>query len=370
MRSPLFRLSEAPEVLRFNTKPGDTAKYKVLNDVREFFSYSQQLTDNQHVITLIEKLLARCIFQVKISGHSIYSLLVTIKNNNPNGVGEEWYRQADRTYGLAESTIAWVRMSRAACDLHRNPGSNVEDIAKKWEVSGFELEQIHNWFIKRGIVHFGACQAKPRWYGQICDEETRFTDLTKEYMLHAGSKLSLPSFSYLSDIYEDRTVLVHQLLERAWIAVICTAHLPQVESLKLGKTYISKGLHHLAKLYTSTNKKQEWNEETQTYEIMELGLLNNPDMDESKHGCLSQHDDMFEEVELLHLLDSSVCPRHLDLIYALTGHHINPRFEAFATNKPDRRLAAFEFFKVSEAELKESILPLLGREDYASVVCE
>jgi hypothetical protein len=370
MRSPLFKLSENPEVLRFVTKPGDSAKNKVLRDVIDFFTYSEQLTNKQHVNSFIEKLLARCIYQVKISGHSLYSLLVAIKNNNPGPLGEEWYKQADRVYSFAESTLAWVRMSRAACNYHRHPESNPEEIASKWEVSVFELKQLNRWFIERGINHFGESEAKERWYGDICNEEDRFQDLTNEYLKHAGSKLALPSFSYLCDIYEDRMVLVHQLLERAWIAVICTAHLPQVESLKLGKTYISKGLFHLAKLYTSTNKKQQWNEELQTFEIMELAFLNDPERDESKHDCLRQMDQGFEEVELNHLLDESLSPRHLDVVHAILGQKVNPSFEKFAETKADRRLAAFEFFKVSESELRESILPLLGREDYVCVGCD
>ena len=368
MRHQLFTL-ETPVELRFTALPDDTARFSVLDDVKKFQEYSKSLLPNANrVDTLIERTLGHYLLNLPGAGDGrrLFQLRKEVEKENSKNLAKAWAEQYSQFQTITGSTRGWVRFSRACWNAIVRPDLSTEEIAKKWEVSAFEVSQMVSWYNKRGKSLYGEVPTiiSPEgyfWYGDICDEEARFNELHIELRNHASKKLASPSFSYLSDIYESRTELIYRLLDRAWHAILYTAHKPAVESLKLAKSYMNTGIHHLAAEITESNGKQVFNEQTGVYEIMELGLIDNPEMDESKHEFLKCEDEEFCNVEIKHTLETMLNPREHELVMVLGGFVINEQFEQFANSRPDRRVAAFEYFKVQEQDLKSFLPGLLTR---------
>lgn len=361
MRQQLFGLGEIVDFLQLDIPEAPANCYGIFPDIQKFIAYSQLLTNKIHVTSLIEKTLAYYLLGLPgiVNGRKLYQLRVQIRNDNPGEAGEAWFEQYETFQCQCYSTIYWIRFSRAIHATIENP-TRLKELAGYYNVSAEELRLVHEWYETRAKLAYGEKRPGNSWIAPICDEETRFRSLYHELFKHASRKLASPSFAYLSRIYEDRTVLIHVLLERAWTAVLITADQPEVNSLKLAKQYINTEIHHLAKYYTSTNKKQIWNPETQEYENMELNFFSNPEMDESKHACLAYKDPGYEEVEIFHTISQELSARELKLVQVLAGFEEHPEFELFAAQKVDRRMAAFEFFHVSEQTLGECLKPLLG----------
>ena len=361
MRQPIFS-GPIPVSLQFKTSPEDPAKLRVLDDVNTFVAYSQQLKDRTELIPLVEMTLGYMLLELpKIkTGREIYQLRLAIKKANPGPVGEMWYEQFGNFQEIIRNSRGWFHLGRALWQMVNMPDSSIGATAERFMVSEDELTQLVNWYHLRAKKFYGEAIDGSSWWGpDCCDEEDRFRAIYPELRKHANMKLASPSFSYLSDLYEDRNALIDQLIAaQGWYSVLITAHRPQVESLKMAKQNINTGIHHLAVEYTS-HGKQQWNETTKTYEVMELGLLSNQEMDESKHACLAEEDHGFEEVLLRADLEAHLNPREYQLVRVLGGMATHEAFENFAQSRPDRRLAAFEFFGIDMAELKVALLPLL-----------
>jgi len=368
MRPSLFSI-RTNDLLCFQPS-NESAKYQILGDIEKFRMYSSMLANQSHIDTLLEKTLAcyLCYLPQAPNGKEIYQLRVCIHKENsgedgkPTLESQAWYEQCGTFLALCYGSINWVRMSRAFCNMADNKNANVKEVAKRFDVCESELSQIFKWYTERGMALYGAKRTNASWWGPCVDEEERMNAIHHEAMKHASHKLSSGKFSYLSDLYEDRMVLIDELLQRIWQAVLYTVNKPEVESLKLAKSYINTEIHHLAHHYTSTNNKQLWNPISKKYDIMELQILSNPEMDESKHACLEDltQADEYREIEMNIDLEKHLSANELQLVRVLGSFDSDQGFEVFATNKPDRRMAAFEYFGVNEKRLKKSLAPLFS----------
>jgi hypothetical protein len=365
MRQQIFGLNSIPLAMLFHSDPLDTAEHQIISDIEKIYLYSKQLTNQLHVFTLIEKAIGFYLLwlpEIK-NGKQLYQLRVKIRNNNPGDVESLWYNQFGFFQECCYGTIRWIHFSRALHGVIEHPEDMVE-ICKTFSVSQSEIQQFYDWYLTRGKTNYGEKRPAPLWAQLECNEEDRFKELYTEFRNHASKKLASSKFSYLTNLYEERPVLIHQLLQRAWIAVVITAHKPIIDSLRLGKSYMNTFIHHLAASYT-TKGKQLLNPATGLYENQELQLLNDPNMDESKHLCLAQEDEGYAEVEMAHTLAQHLNAKELTLVQVLAGYVEHKSFEKFAETKPDRRLAAFEFFGVSPEDLRECLMPLFHLEAVA-----
>lgn len=362
MRLPLFKL-DTPESLKMHSEVTCNAKFKVLDDIQNFQNYSRQLLQNSlHVDTLIEKVISFHVLGLpKIaSGREIYSHRKQIEHGNTREISDQWVDQFTVFKTLVGYTLGWIRFSKACCQALSNPTQNTKDIATRWEISPFELNQLVVWYNTRGEKLYGIFNSSNlSWHEEICDEEARFKELYPELRNHASKKLAGPSFRYLSDLYEGRDELIWRLMDRAWQAILFTSHKPITESLKLAKAYINTEIHHIAIAITSSNNRQVYNSETNTYEIMELGLIDNQEMDASKHEFLWSEDEGFATSEIQHTLDTHLTPKENELVKVLGGFIENPEFEEYAKTKPDRRMACFEYYGIQEQDLKDFLPELL-----------
>ena len=210
-------------------------------------------------------------------------------------------------------------------------------------------------------------QASDWWDGEVCCEHSRYILLRQPIIEHASRKLATPSFKYLAEIYEDRSVILEELYEIAWPAILVTSHRSDIsESLRMAKSYINTRIHHLATRYTRDLKKQEWNAETESYESMEIPMFSDPDMDPSKHQCLIYEESEYSLQELLVSMEKHLNPKEFGVVSSLMRLKQDPEFEAFAETQPDRRLAAFQFYEVHESDLKKVIFPFIGKMEWAA----
>lgn len=354
--------------------------YGIVEAILALFEDSKPLTNTRPLYKLVDKALCRYALNAG-SGKSVYQTALEVRDNNTE-VGEAWYERYFHFRSLHENDVAWVRVNRA---LHLAIATNdVEAAAAKFGCDLMELTQLFNWYNTRVVPNpdlpkadlSGNCKkckackegltcTKPDtewWTGEVYDEASRFVDLYNDILKHCKKKLTEPGFRYLSDIYEDLDSLCTELAERGWPAVLVTSHRADAtESLKMAKAYINRYIHHLAIKYTQDQKRQVENKETGVFEIQELGLLDDSEIDASKMDTLAYIEEGYAEGELSHLLQQFLSPAELNVVNVLMQNVEDPEFEAYAANRRDRRLAAFAFFKVPERQLRETLLPLLGR---------
>ena len=353
-RVPLFKTQQ---VFEFHSKLEDDAKYKVISELEKYFELSNNLNNKEYVYSLIDRALGSFLGLPNTSdGRKLYQIRVHVFSENDDQAGEEWFKYAGILINMIRRSLPWTRLSRALSQVI--DGGDIKSACSKFKVSEFELKQFYSWYKERGSRIFGLKKFDKEWWESICDEEERFKAIYHEVVKHSSRKLANPNFRYLSDIYEDRSVLIQELVQKAWQAVVMTAHKPQVESLKLAKSYINSEVHKLASHYTNSQNKQVFNDESGVYEIQELQLLNNPEIDESKQVFLAYNDENYINFEIEHDLKNNLSDRQLKLVRVLSDAFVDPAFEIFATGK-DRRKAAFQYFKVDESKLKESLHHLL-----------
>jgi len=359
MRSTLFKTEQ---IVKFTSKPNETAKYSVFPDLEKYHRLSDKLVQKEHVIPLLEKTLGSFLNLPNTpDGRKLYQVRLNVFSENDSDAGAEWFQFAGILIYLIRRSLPWTRVSRALSKAIECPDEPLNAICDRFEVSEYEILELKRWYETRGIQMYGLKESNSEWWTQICDEEERFKAIYMDVVKHSSRKLAHPNFRYLSDIYEDRTVLIQELVQKAWQAVVMTAHKPQVESLKLAKSYINSEIHKLAVHYTKTQSRQTFNEETGMYEMQELQLINNPDIDEGKQIFLSDTDEEYHNFEVEHALEENLSERQLKLVRVLSDSFIDPAFEIFADGK-DRRKAAFQYFKVNEDELRESLGQLLNME--------
>lgn len=370
--------------------------YGIIEDILVLFEKSKSLTNTRPLYKLIDKALCRYVLNAG-SGKSVYQTALEVRDVNGGvekdpeklpTVGEVWYDDYFHFRSMHENDVAWVRVNRA---LHATIVSgDVKTSADKFGVDAVELEQLYNWYNTRVVPNpdlpkadvSGRCkkckackEGQPCtkldtewWTGGVYDEASRFLDLYSLILKHCKTELTKPGFRYLSDIYEDLESLMTELAERGWPAVLVTSHrADQVESLKMAKAYINRYIHHLAIKYTKDQKRQVENKETGVFEIQELSLLDDTEIDASKMGTLAVIDEGYGDSELLHTLTQYLSPAEMSVVNVLMDYEVSdPEFEAFAAGRRDRRLAAFAYFKVPERQLRETLMPLLGRKPVES----
>lgn len=355
-------LFKTEQVVKFTSKSGDTAKYCVFSDLEKYYELSSKLVQQEHVIPLLEKTLGSFLNLPNTpDGRKLYQIRLNVFSENDTEIGEEWFKYAGILIYLIRRSLPWTRVSRALSNAIERPNEPLNAICDRFEVSEYEIKELKSWYETRGIQMYGSKKADSEWWAEICNEEERFKAIYMDVVKHSSRKLAHPNFRYLSDIYEDRTVLIQELVQKAWQATVMTAHKPQVESLKLAKSYINSEIHKLAVHYTKTQSRQTFNEDTGMYEMQELQLLNNPDIDEGKQVFLSDIDEQYHNFEVEHALEENLSERQLKLVRVLSDAFIDPVFEIYADGK-DRRKAAFEYFKVNEDELRDSLEQLLDIE--------
>lgn len=362
MRNALFKTEQ---IVKFTSKPGETAKYCVFSDLEKYHVLSNKLTQQEHVTPLLEKTLGSFLNLPNTpDGRKLYQVRLNVFSENDGEAGEEWFTYAGILIYLIRRSLPWTRVSRALSQAIDCPQEPLKAICDRFEVSEYEIGQLKRWYETRAIKIYGVKAKNTEWWTDICNEEERFKAIYMDVVKHSSRKLAHPNFRYLSDIYEDRTVLIQELVQKAWQAVVMTAHKPEVESLKLAKSYINSEIHKLAVHYTGTQSRQTFNEDTGMYEMQELQLINNPDIDEGKQVLLSDTDDEYHNFEIEHALETNLSERQLKLVRVLSDAFIDPAFEIFANGKDgkERRNAAFEYFKVNECELRESLGQLLNVE--------
>lgn len=400
MNRPALVQIKMPKSIQ-DLQPQAGGGYKVLDSISNFVNITWALPNNKHHVNFLDKFLSHHLLYSG-SGKALYQL--SLQLSKENGMrGAEWYElYRDRFHPLSETDLAWTRMNRAIYRviLMEVP---VEEAAEKFEVNSSELELLIAWYWDR-FTHLGdltevisdpsgkshlitddngnkvellqmrACwnigESPEQWWdGVVIDEHSRYIDLRQPIIEHASRRLAGPSFKYLADIYEDRAVILEELFEIAWPAILVTSHREDsVESLKMAKSYINTRIHHLATRYTKDLKKQEWNEQSQTFESMEIPLFSDPDMDPSKHLCLTYDEEGFELQHLLMSMERHLTPKEYAVVAALMGINQDKDFEAFAKSQPDRRLAAFEFYEVHESQLRQLLAPFLGQVAWGSTI--
>ena len=363
--------------------------YGIVEDILVFLEKSKVLVTNNSLYVLLDKALCRYILNAG-SGKSVYQAAKDIARLQGSEIGDAWYEDYFHFRSLHENDVAWVRVNRA---LHNAIAfGDVEEAAAKFGCDTAELAQLYNWYHTRVVNspylakpdlsgNCRKCKAckegqpclKPDtswWTGEVYDEASRYLDIARDVRSHCRNTLNKPGFKYLSDIYEDLGSLITELSERSWPAVLVTSHREDpTESLKMAKSYINRYIHHLAIKYTQEQKRQVENEETGTNEIQELGLLDDTEIDASKMGALAYFEEGYGEGEMSQTLAQYLSPAELKVVNVLMETEVDPGFEAFAEGRRDRRLAAFAYFKVPERQLRETLMPLLGRkpvetEDY------
>lgn len=356
-RTTLFKTEST---VKFTPQVNETAKYSVFSDLEKYHKFSGLLTQQEHVTPLLEKALGSFLYLPNTpDGRKLYQIRLNVFSENDNKQGEDWFNYAGVLIYLIRRSLPWTRVSRALSQAIECPNDSLDSICDKFEVSKYEIMELKQWYETRGSQIYGIKKSNPEWWINICNEEDRFKKIHLEVIKHSSRKLSHPNFRYLSDIYEDRAVLIQELVQKAWQAVVMTAHKPEVESLKLAKSYINSEIHKLAVHYTGTQSKQVFNEESGMYEMQELQLINNPDIDEGKQVFLSDTDEEYHNFEVEHDLKENLKEDELKLVRVLSDAYIDPAFEIYADGK-DRRKAAFKYFKVNEAEFRESLGQLLN----------
>jgi hypothetical protein len=358
--------------------------YGIVADILTFLKDSEVLTNKAALYRLLDKALCRYLLNSG-SGKSVYQTALEVRDGQGaliQEVGFPWYDRYFHFRSLHENDVSWVRVNRA---LHLAIATNdVHTAAEKFGCDEAELAQLLNWYNTRvapsndlvKVDLSGNCKkckackeglqcTKPDtewWTGDVYDESLRYVDLYHDIYNHCKKKLQEPGFRYLSDIYEDLGSLCTELAERGWPAVLVTSHRADpTESLKMAKSYINRFIHHLAIKYTQDQKRQVMNDETGVYEIQELGLLDDTEIDASKMSTLAFIEEGYAEAELNHVLQQYLSPAEQGVVDVLMQNVEDPEFEAFAFGKTDRRICAFAYFNVTERQLRETLLPLLGR---------
>lgn len=357
MRFLMFRSQVTPQGLDFEPREGEPAKYQIFADIKAYLDYSKEhLLHPQAAFDLAVDSIASRIFHLPdAKDHKeIYSAQCTIRKSNAES-GEEWYEKTRDFKNKFIYCINFNRMSRAVHEAIDNPDNTLISIASFWEVSEFELEQLLNWYHEYGIKLGGVKEPRPDWWGQRIDESERYKALEFEFVKQVHKKLATPSFSYLVNFYESRESLVQDLMREAWRAVLDTSHKSELDTLRLGKTYINTVIHHVAQHYTKHHGKQAFNKDTNIYETIEFSILSDPDMDESKHFFLAHEVNEFHEIEVYHTLEKVLKPEEMTLVMVLNGEEENPAFETFAAGFASRRVAAFNYFKVDAENLRDKI---------------
>lgn len=364
--------------------------YGIVEDILVFLSDCNVLANKSSLYSLLNKALCRYALNAG-SGKSVYQNALAVRDgqgSQTETIGFPWYDRYFHFRSLHENDVSWVRVNRA---LHFCIATNdVAAAAKKFSCDQAELAQLFNWYNTQVATSLdlpkadmsGNCKkckackdglpcTKPDtewWTGDVYDEASRFVDLYPEILKHCKKKLTEPGFRYLSDIYEDLESLCTELAERGWPAVLITSHRADpTESLKMAKAYINRYIHHLAIKYTQDQKRQVENKETGIFEIQELGLLDDSEIDASKMGTLAFIEEGYAEAEMAHTLQQYLSPAELNVVNVLMHNIEDAGFEAYvaermATGKKlDRRLAAMAYFNVPERQLRETLMPLLGR---------
>lgn len=355
MRLLMFKSQVTQNGISFEPQPGDPAKYLVFEDIHKFLQYSKEvLRDAQPAYDLIEDTLGYRMFRLPQAKDykDIYSDQCSIRKSNGES-GEKWYEKTRDFKNLFIYCLNFNRMSRAVGEALDNPRIPLIAISSRWEVSEYELEQLLNWYHQTGKQKYGEKVADPFWWGQRIEEALRYKKLEFEFVHQVNKKLATPSFSYLVDFYESRESLIQDLMREAWRAVLDTSHKEELDTIRLGKTYINTVIHHVAQHYTKHHGKQVYNKDNDTHETVEFSLLSDPDMDESKHVFLAHEVSEFHEIEVLHALQKILNDAEMALVRVLLGDTKNEEFEVYAKKLPSRRIAAFNFFQVDAESLRD-----------------
>ena len=355
MRFLMFRSQLTPQGIRFIPREGEHAKYHIFEDMDNYIKYStERLLHPQAAVNLAIDSVALRIFHLpRARDHKeIYSSQCTIRKTNVE-TGSEWYEVTRDFKNKFIYGINFNRMSRAVSEAIDKPNATLISIASYWEVSEYELEQLLNWYHETGLGLYGAKEPDPTWWGQRIDEVQRYQALELQFKRQVNKKLGTQAFSYLVDFYESRDSLIQDLMREAWRAVLDTSHKDELDTLKLGKSYINSCIHHVAQHYTKHHGKQVYNKENDTFETVEFSLLSEPDMDESKHFFLAQEVSEYHEIEVMHTLQKVLSPKEMVLVKILTGEEVNSEFEDYASGQSSRRIAAFTFFNVDAENLRD-----------------
>jgi hypothetical protein len=353
----MFRSQLTPQGISFIPREGEPARYSIFQDINDYIKMStESLLHPQAAVDLVMSSIAlRILHLPQAPDHKeIYSSQCTVRKTNTD-TGNEWYEKTRDFKNKFMYCINFNRMSRAAEEAIDNPKKTLISIASFWDVSEYELEQILNWYYETGQKLYGAKDRRPEWWGQRIDEVARYKALEFEFVKQVNKKLATPAFSYLVDFYESRESIVQDLMREAWRAVLDTSHKSELDTLRMGKTYINTVIHHVAQSYTKHHGKQAYNKQNDTYETIEFSLLSEPDMDESKHFFLAHEASEYHEIEVFHTLDKVLADNEMTLVRVLTGDLDIPEFENYASGMSSRRIAAFNFFKVDAENLRDKL---------------
>jgi hypothetical protein len=351
MRQILFS-PQVTSTLKFESRPEDKARHQIFPDIRDFLQLTEGLiNDLSFGYKMVESLMAYRVFGLPEAKtpKQIYSDQCAVRKESENG--KEWYERTKVFKNLFRVNLSFSRFMKAVHECI-DSGAPVPDVAKRWDVSVYELELMVTWYHNYGSLAYGQKAPNPAIWIQVIDEEERFKRLEPLFKQHAAYQFRGPKFSYLINFYECQDSLVQHIMPVAWQAVLATAHRPEVESLKMGKQLINTCMHHVAREITESMNKQEYDAESDTNIAVELPLFANPEIDEGKHPSLAVENDEYRESEVTMTLQKVLNMEERHLVDVLTGVEVNDEFERFAVNVPSRRLAAFQFFKVDPSALR------------------
>jgi hypothetical protein len=351
MRQILFS-PQVTTALKFESQPEDRARHQIFPDIRNFLNLTEDLINDLNFgYKMVESLLAYRIFCLPgaKTPKQIYSDQCAVRKESENG--KEWYEKTKVFKNLFRVNLSFNRFMKA---IHEaiDSKANVEDVAKRWDVSVFELDTMVSWYNQHGVQAYGKKAPNHAIWAQVIDEEQRFRNLESLFKQHALYQFRGPKFSYLINFYECPDSLVQHIMPVAWQAVLATSHRPEIESLKMGKQLINTCMHHVAREITESMNKQEYDKESDTNVAVELPLFANPEIDEGKHPSLAVENDEYRESEVTLTLQKVLNSEEKQLVDVLMGVQVNDAFERFAVDVPSRRLAAFQFFKVDPSALR------------------